>query len=470
MRRYINEGLSAFLENNPIAWHMPGHKRKNGFTKQISCVDRVLETLYTTDVTEVPGTDDLHEPEGMILDSLNELKKVYGTKYSSYMVNGATGGIQSAIYAAKNAINGDAIGKLLIAKNCHKSVYNCADFLKLNAVFVEPEEYFLDDNDKAMFKGHISPKGVEEICNRENVFAMVLSSPSYEGVVSDIKSIADILHRNGGILIVDEAHGAHLPFMSRYGFPESAISCGADIVVQSLHKTLPAMTQSAIIHVNNERLVAYVKEALQIFMSSSPSYPMMCSMESAIAWACDYDYTEYNNLLEDFRLSTESYKIVEVLSEEDSKNEGAFAYDRSRIVITTKGHDIPGTILADYLKKEYNLLVEMIGKNYLVLISTAADNSQDFEMLKGALDALDKYLYENYDEMGEGFTADMVVADDYGNSVIDMIKNLKGTKAENNLYVYPPGSYIVRRGELITDKHVAELAGYARAGLNIRGL
>lgn len=469
MKRYINEGLSEFLENNPIVWHMPGHKRKNGFTKQISCVDRVLETLYTMDVTEVPGTDDLHEPEGMILASLNELKNVYGTKYSSYMVNGATGGIQSAIYATKNAVKSDEAGKILIAKNCHKSVYNCADFLKLDAVFVEPEKYFISDN-KAMFMGHINPKQVEEICNSENVFAMVLSSPSYEGVVSDIKAIADILHRNGGILIVDEAHGAHLPFMSRWGFPESAISCGADIVVQSLHKTLPSMTQSAIIHVSNEELVSYVKEALQVFMSSSPSYPMLCSMENAIAWACDYDYTEYNNLLKDFRNSTESFKIVEVLSERDVLREGAFAYDNSRIVVTTKEHKISGKVLADFLRKEYNLLVEMVGRNYLVLISTVADNSQDFEALKDSLEALDKYLYETYGELVDEFTANVGAADGYTNSVIDMIKKLEGTIAENNLYVYPPGSYIVRRGELITDKHIDELTGYAKAGLNIRGL
>lgn len=503
MRRYINEGLTEFLGRALVPWHMPGHKRKKLFEQYDSDIDEVIDRAFGIDVTEVPDTDDLYEPKEMILHSLNELKKEYKTTSSYYLVNGATGGVLAALYAAREYARhrvaesecegpflDDAIGKVIVASNCHKSVYNALNILGLKAVFIEPEEYVLrvkcksqegaDDyspkNEKqancVRISGGISPEKVRNILQTEKIFAMVLTSPTYEGVVSDIRAISDELAGHDALCIVDEAHGAHLHFFGEQIGCVSAIKCGADIVVESLHKTLPALTQTAIMHVMNESLDTYVKEGLQIFMSSSPSYILLCSMENAIAWAGGNDFSEYIALLNEFRERAKCLENLHVLEKEELSGGGAFSYDITRIVIAV-GHDsFCGAFFARLLQEEYGIVVEMAGVNYVVLISSAADEREDFDRLFSALKDIDDNLkngfFDFYGDKNHGNNALWQEGDIDG--LCNFIEKLRGTTARENLYVYPPGSYIVRHGEVITDKKADELLRYVRAGLHVRGL
>ncbi len=455
MKKHIVNGLQAYIDGQNIPWHMPGHKRK-GFNRKSRNVNvtEVISDVYGMDVTEVYGLDDLHMPKEMIYRSQKELAGVYNTFASYYLVNGATCGIMTAI-AATHA------KKLIVAKNCHKSVINTVQLLGLEAVYIEPErlEVCCGENEghKSEIYGSVDTGELEAICEKQkDIGAMVITSPTYEGIISDISAISKILHRYGIMLIVDEAHGAHLPFMYKND-NLSAISY-ADIVVQSLHKTLPAMTQTALLHVINPLLDKAVQKYKSVFMSSSPSYVMLCSMELAVDWACSYDYGSYLETLADFRKRASKFENI-VLFPENLRNGGSriFAYDRTRIVFCTKEY---GVIVEEKLRR-HGIICEMSGAHHIVLISTPFDSAEDFDYLYKVLKDLDKDTQVK-SEPKYGYSE--------AECETEKIKGLLGTFAEDNIYVYPPGSCIAVKGEIIEQEDVDILLSYHESGKVIRGL
>lgn len=447
MEKYIVNGLQAYIDGQNFPWHMPGHKRKGFNLKgQNVNVRSVISEVYGMDVTEVYGLDDLHMPEGMIDRSQKELARVYNTFASYYLVNGATCGIMTAI-AATHA------KKLIVAKNCHKSVINTIQLLGLEAVYIEPERFEIrcgEDGIHSELYGSIDMGELEAICEKQDdIGAMVITSPTYEGIISDIYSISKLLHRYGIMLIVDEAHGAHLPFMYKND-RLSAISY-ADIVVQSLHKTLPAMTQTALLHVINPLLDKAVQKYKSVFMSSSPSYVMLCSMELAVDWACSYDYRDYLETLADFRRRVAELKNI-VLFPESLKTRD-IAYDSTRIVFCTKEY---GTIVEEKLR-QHGIICEMSGIHHIVLISTPFDSVEDFD-----------YLYEVLKDLDKDIQVKPECSEIEWET--EKIKGLLGTFAEDDIYVYPPGSCVVVKGEIIEQKHIDILLSYQESGKKIRGL
>ncbi len=492
MKRYIAEGLEQYLLKNTVPWHMPGHKRKNFISDGVGGesertltlnIDNALDYVHSMDVTEVPGTDDLHNPEEMILASMKELARVYNTYASYYLVNGATCGIMAAISACyfndrgEGRDNSDKLsGDIIIAGNCHKSVYNTVELLGIKVSYIKPR--WKKDNHLPI-QGSILPEDVERICrDNKSAKAIVITSPTYEGIVSDIKAISQIAHRYGIALIVDEAHGAHLPFAAKHdrdcdtalnksvSFPVSAVSLGADIVVQSIHKTLTGLTQTAIIHVNNEGLDNMVRKYLSVYMTTSPSYVMLCSMERAISHATRADYVSFAARIADFRKKAGGLKNLILLENNQIQNLGGFAYDSSRIVFMSKA--ATGIYLQEALKRLGNIVVEMSGVNYVVLIATYMDDTEDFQHLYKTLVLLDKELEEESESANK--KEDIQGEADNG-EIIDYkaLYALVGTVARDNVYAYPPGSYIVRAEEIITAEQIHKLIELHEAGIKLRG-
>lgn len=482
MKRYITEGIEEYLGKSPVPWHMPGHKRKPLAEIEPGTIDRVLDMVQAVDVTEVPGTDDLYNPKGIIKESLNSLAEVYKTYASYYLVNGATCGILTAVTACfRGESSKKGKNKIIIGRNCHKSVYNAIELLGLEPVYIYPVSLGEQSKDMPDICGSIDIEEVRRICSEtKGIGAMVLTSPTYEGVISDIKGISNVLKEHDIRLIVDEAHGAHLPFDDMS--PESAIYNGADLVIHSLHKTLNALTQTAILHVINNELDEDVKKYLGIYMTSSPSYIFMYSMERAVCDGINGAYKEYNANLMKLRSRAESLKYIRIIDRASVRHAGAWDYDLSRIVITTgfnkgslgknKGEAelnsyISGTWLQYKLDKIGRIIVEMSGTDYVVLISTPADHSEDFDNLYRTLELLDN-------EIGimtgseEGCCYNRKIGQNerlYTKS----IEKLVGTRAKDNIYVYPPGSYILTKGELITDSVAGRLIEYVEQGKEIRG-
>lgn len=345
MKEYINEALEKYINKGTYPWHMPGHKRL-----PLEKLENFWNGVYAHDFTEAKDLDDMHEPEMFIADSLAEMKKVYGTFATYMLVNGSTSGLMTAIHATCH--RGDVI---LAARNCHKAVYNAICMLELEPEYIVPDYVDMrwhcganqsmsdkmtdacgkddcetregtdirgegdretpervavnggDDrevSERTDILGDISPDKLERaiitlITNGRKPSAVIITSPTYEGVISDIGTLAEITHRYGIYLIVDEAQGAHLNFMEGH---ETAMAQGADIVIESLHKTMPALTQTSLLHVMNPKLDERVRRYLQIFQTSSPSYIFMQSMEKAVAFGANNRavFVEYGRRLEIF--------------------------------------------------------------------------------------------------------------------------------------------------------------------------
>lgn len=458
MKTPIIDSLNNYISLNKQPWHMPGHKRKHKSitSESVSDVKRfsvqeVLNQIRLMDMTEVPGVDDLHNPTEMIRESMDELKAVYNSAASFYLVNGSTSGIHAAIAAYGNC-------GIIAADNCHKSVANITNLLNIKVSYLETRQNLKYPS----IRGCVKKETLEKACiDNPEAGAVIITSPTYEGLVSNIKEIAEVTHRYGKVLIVDEAHGAHLPFMKR---ELSGIYSGADIVVQSLHKTLEAFTQTAIIHVMKEELVEKVRKNLSVFMSSSPSYILLASMEQAIANADGYDFINYKKDLLKFREKCSNLDNLNLLSEEDAVDMGALTSDVTRIIILT--HKVSGSVLEKLLDREGNIVCEMSGLDYVCLISTYMDQKKDFdhlyETLKKVDELLDEYpCYEDNDKKhlsGED--------KDYQNQVIPEI----GRIVSEDIYVYPPGIPIVKKGEAITKELYSEMSELVRSGKKLRGI
>lgn len=379
MKRIFNETLSEYCGKDYYPWHMPGHKRQKGLIKDI----KTLRMGNEFDVTELPGLDNLNAPEASIAQSEQELTQVYGSYRSYYLVNGSTCGLLAAISACCKP--GDT---LIMARNCHKAVYHAVLLLGLKPVYLYPEileEYKICSS--------ISVEQVEEaLCQNPEAKAVILTSPTYEGILSDVRSIAGIVHKAGVRLIVDEAHGAHMEFGA--DFPETAVRCGADVVIESLHKTLPCFTQCAILHVGKVKMCERIEQYLGIYQTSSPSYLFVANMEDAIAAMDEWRNTrmkEYYTRLSRYRRRWAAYEQLQLLTEEEVKRQGGYAYDCSKLVFRMKG-SWSGEAFLKYMEDTYGLVFEMASLNYALAMTSIADTEEGFERLHLALDETEKLL------------------------------------------------------------------------------
>lgn len=376
----IFENITKLKKSDMYPFHMPGHKRR------MMPVSEYRE-LYETDITEIDDFDDLHDAHGIIAEAEAKAAGLYEARETHFLTNGATGGILAAIYAMAGPKD-----TIYMARNCHKSVYNGVMLSGADVKYIYPEiEGCLGIN------AGISAKQIEEAIKsdgNEGRKLVIITSPTYEGVVSDIENIAAICHRYGCSLLVDAAHGAHFGFYD--GFPNSPIKQGADVVITSVHKTLPAPTQTALIHISDlcpDK--ECIRESLKIFLSSSPSYVLMSAIEGCIDYLSenrDRLFKEYSVRLDNFYKQTEVYSNIGVLNRDLLVREGSFDYDRGRIVIYDKSLQLSGRQLYDILREKYRLQPEMAAGSYVVLITTVADDEEGFTRLANALKEIDESL------------------------------------------------------------------------------
>lgn len=447
--KQLFDKLIEYSEADYYPFHMPGHKRNMKWDTNI----------YDMDITEIDGFDNLHHPEGIIKELEDRITTLYNTKKSFVMVNGSTGGLLSGIYSTVNY--GD---KILIARNCHKSVYNAVLLNGLNVRFVYPE---LDDNNIC---GPIGPDKVEEALKKDDsIKLVVITSPTYEGVVSDIEEIAKIVHKYKKILIVDEAHGSHMIFDDY--FPKSALECDADIVIHSLHKTLPALTQSALFHINSDRVDAdRVKNALSIFQTSSPSYIIMSGIDRCInilEQNKNLLFSRYIKMTEDLRNSVKTLKNIKLYESEN--------YDKSKIVLYSD--KIYGKKMYDILLNDYHLQAEMAYMSYTVLMTTICDKKYGYDRLLKALYKIDDML-ECVKESVKNAIVPFIINNSSINisnacnkdKVLVKLENSVGRVCGEYIYLYPPGIPLIVPGENITLEIIESVFQFEASGLEICGL
>mgnify|MGYP003227084689 CR=1 FL=1 len=532
----ILERLAEYAGSDAYPFHMPGHKRQ----EIPDGVPGGFPDPYGIDITEIDGFDNLHHAEGILKDAMDEAAAVYRADWSWYLVNGSTCGILSAVFAVTE--NG---GKILTARNCHKAVYHAIYLNRLKAEYLYPEEITefginggirAEDVREALEKDAMESErkraSAEEAGNFENgensedisdlegthrgkgeIQAVLITSPTYEGVVSDIRAIADAAHEYGVPLIVDEAHGAHLEYADRcHSFPKSALEYGADVVIQSLHKTLPCFTQTAILHVKS-RIVDQDKVAryLGMFQTSSPSYLFMAGMQRCIRYmdgAGRDEMVRYEKRLERFMERMKGLRVLEVLTHEVcEKYKAAAGWDPSKIVVSTmRAKEFHGEELAEVLRSQYHLEMEMTAPEYVIAMTSVMDTEEGFERLASALGEIDrglmkakendkKALLEINDILGEESekikleqerknskapgTLESKISRPIermpiceamdANTGRTALQDTVGKVSAEFVYLYPPGIPIIAPGEVFTEEIVRKIEAYKVAGLLVQG-
>ena len=491
----IMERLIEYTGSDAYPFHMPGHKRQ----EIPDGMQRDFSDPYGIDITEIDRFDNLHHAEGILKDAMDEAAAVYGADRSWYLVNGSTCGILSAVFAVTE--NG---GRILTARNCHKAVYHAIYLNRLRAEYLYPEEIVefginggirAEDVRKALEKDamHCAGNSGDVRGKITKIQAVLITSPTYEGVVSDIRAIADAAHEYGIPLIVDEAHGAHLEYADQcHSFPKSALEYGADIVIQSLHKTLPCFTQTAILHVkgklvDQDRISRY----LSMFQTSSPSYLFMAGMERCIRYMDGDGRNEmvrYEERLEHFMKRMEGLQVLEVLDREIcGKYRTVAGWDPSKIVVSTmRAEDFHGEELAETLRRKYHLEMEMTAPEYVIAMTSLMDTEEGFERLGTALLEIDGVLRRRMEsgrkekaasETPEGLESKLshpvrrmliceaMDADTERTAFQDTV----GKVSAEFVYLYPPGIPIIAPGEVFTDAIVEKIMAYKAAGLLVQG-
>lgn len=364
----MKQELLSLSASDMYPFHMPGHKRavKSG----------PLSGAYSIDITEIRGFDALSDPDGMIKELENRAASLFGADNAFILVNGSTCGILSALsYAVPHR------KKLLMARNSHKSAYDAVYLGELEPFYVYPG--IIEACDVA---GSIKNEDIRSCLEKHpDVCAVFITSPTYEGIVSDVDSIADTAHSFGVPLIVDAAHGAHLK-----------ISKKADITVISLHKTLPAFTSSALCLVNGNRIDAdRLRFFINIFQTSSPSYIIMTGIEEC------FDFLEgkgperkkaLQEMLSSLYRAFDGFTCMKALTDDEVRSGGAFGKDASKICIYDRSRCLSGAQIADILRDTYHIEPEYGAGRVCLCISSVMDSTEGFERLAKAAGEIDEHL------------------------------------------------------------------------------
>lgn len=467
----LYNNLKRYMDTDFYPFHMPGHKRQRQWTGALD-----FPSPYGIDITEIHGFDNLHHPEGIIRESMEWAASVYGADRTYYLVNGSSCGILSAVSGVV-----PYGGTLLMGRNCHKAAYHGVflNFLKTKYVYPQfLEEYGVQCG--------LSPEKIHWMLKKDpNISAVFIVSPTYDGVVSDVKTIAEICHGQGIPLIVDEAHGAHF----RYGsiFPTSALELGADVVIQSVHKTLPCFTQSALLHVregyvDRERIERY----LQIYQSSSPSYVLMAGIEMGIWWMEQEEgkkrMADFSDRLLRLRRELKNMRNLKLMGRELAGSRDIYDIDVSKIIVSARKTHITGAELCGRLREEYHLEMEMCTEDYVTAITTVMDTEEGLDRLREAFLSIDKSL-----ECGRGLETDGNKTHEKSDegwaplqaATIHEAWNAPGEKvplkescgriSAGFVYVYPPGIPIIAPGEIFTENIVSTILRYREEGLCVQG-
>lgn len=460
--------LKKYGNSDAYPFHMPGHKRR--------LAPEETEHLYEMDITEIEGFDNLHEAEGILKDAQEYAAQLYHSEETAFIVNGSTAGILAAI--AGTCENG---GSILAARNCHKSVYHAIELHHLEPVYVYPHVNTIYGINEGIY-----PPDVEKLwISHQNIQAIVITSPTYDGVVSDIREICRIAHEKGVPVIVDEAHGAHFNF-SDY-FPESAVACGADIVIQSTHKTLPAMTQTALIHLNGNLIDRErIRRMLTVYQTSSPSYILMGSIDACLHIMEQRGkalFAGYTADLSRLREAVHACRYIKMPELEDFQRQYVKDYDRSKLVLSVKNTPVNGRQLYERLLNQYHIQMEMVSADYVLAMTSVGDTPDGYERLKKALYEIDKEIDAAMPASGKNNRA-VIIPDELPvmerqMSIYDAGRHKKifcslnkvcGQVAAEYIYLYPPGIPLVTPGEIMTEEAVEMIQYWLAGGLHVSGI
>lgn len=451
--------LKEYCAKGNYPMHMPGHKRNTGLT---GCPE-----LYGIDITEIDGFDNLNEATGLLREKQEQAADCFHADRTFYLVNGSSGGILTGILAATRQKD-----TILVARNCHKSVYHAMELRELTPVYLQPEVC----PGTGICKGIRAAAVEQALQEHPEVTLVLLTSPTYEGMLSEVGEIAELAHARGIPLMVDEAHGAHLGFHPFFGRNSNELC--ADLVVQSVHKTLPSLTQTALLHVNGSRIdVGRVERFWRMLQTSSPSYLLMASIDRCVRLLREQGeklFSQQVALLQQFYRETEALTRLKRLPMEAPGQ----PRDAAKLVISTENISMTGPELYDILRSDYGIQPEMAAGQYVICMTTIADTPEGFRRLTEALLAVDADAVPmQKQELSKPPEPNRLperrlsaaAARDCPPEWIPW-EAAAGRTAGEYLFLYPPGIPLLVPGEVLGAREQELLREYEQQGLQVHGL
>ena len=452
---YIIQAINKIIRHEPILFTTPGHSGGKGVLDEYKEV--VGKKIFKADLSELEGLDNLQNPSGIIKNSLVRASEIYGSKNTFYLVNGSTSGIIALMLATVG--RGDSV---LISRNVHKSVISALTLSGAHPVWISPEW-----ENEWNIPSCIKPDKIRQKLEKNpNIKAVWITSPTYEGIVSDIESISKICKEKKVLLVVDEAHGALWNFSEK--LPLSSIHLGADACVQSLHKTGSCLTQGAVLHLSKNSGINFEKlsQSLNLVNTTSPSYLILSSIEASI---------EYLHSKEGRQNIDELLKDIEEIKSFIKKNVGInflescenYQHDPTKIFMGING--ISGYNLSDILFKKFNVEFELDNNKGVLALTGIGTTRKKLEKFAFSLIKAEKILQKSQDvSILQPFIQPTVIyspADAFykKSKKIEISKSV-GFISKETIVNYPPGIPLIIAGEEIKPEHLEVFACEVEAG------
>ena len=467
--------FTAFLlkhaQENPVSFHMPGHK--GSLLYRTLGYGDFLDHIMACDITEIPGADNMFQAEGVIEDIMKRYAALYEVEKSYLLINGTSGGLIASLLATV-----PKGGTVIMARNSHKSIFNALTLGGIKPVYAYPttlEEYGI--------AGPILPEEIKRLLREHpEASAVVLPSPNYYGFCSDIEAIAKEVHKQGKVLIVDQAHGAHLKFFSSFApgtvfgegpMPLCAEDRGADLVVNSTHKTLASFTQSAVLNCNSARVdLDILEDKLQMIQSTSPSYLLMASLDINASILENHGamlMEEWADNLVSFYGWAKGVTGLKMIMPD-----GNFDFTKLNIDFSEGGYS--GRDLEDALNK-VNIYPELNSGDLLMFMTGIGNSTGDYSKLTGAIKDLP--FVEVVEAQGSKPLKKTLSFDSQNPPVrktppvkivkVPLIEAL-GKTCGQSIIPYPPGIPLVCPGEVISQEAIEIVTDLRQAGEKVMGI
>lgn len=464
IRRYAREGITPF--------HVPGHKQGKGTAAEFK--DYIGSRVLELDIAEILGIDGFYDQGGLIGEAQGLAAEAFGADSTFFLINGTSGGIQAMIMSVCGP--GD---KIIIPRNAHRSMVAGLIFSGAEPVYLQPAY----DSRLGMIVG-LMPEQIESaLAEHPDTKAVLVISPTYYGIASDLPGIAAAVHARDIPLLVDEAHGPHLVFHPE--LPQSALSAGADIVVQSTHKILTSLTQSSMLHIKGGRVSSdRVSAMLRLVQSTSASYLLLASLDMArmqMATAGE-------------RLLTKTIALAGLARDRINRCDGLYSFgkevigrhgihgtDPTKVTVNTRGLGLSGRQTERILRYDYGLQVELSDAVNILAFFTVGDRESDAAKFAAALEDLSRN-YSGKRRQEEVLPIVAMTFPPIPRQAVPLreaffrtpkpvaLAQSIGLVSAGTVAPYPPGIPLLCPGEEVTREAVEYLNTVLDLGISVQGL
>lgn len=455
MKKYdlpYHDGIKRYLQEKRVPFHMPGHKNRF-LTEGISSAI-LPKSVFMYDLETCYDREDLYHPRTFLKTSYNNVRDIYKTKHSFYLVNGSTGGNQAALFASLAPND-----KILLPRNVHRLIYGA-----LVATHARPIYLDIECHDNILLAG-IDPKKLEAAFQKDPAIKLFyLVNPNYTGVCSDMQKLVDIAKKYNKIIVVDEAHGAHFNFHP--ALPLSAVQAKADLVVQSTHKTLNALSQTALLHVIGDRVsLERVEMCINSFQTTSPNMLFLLSLEAAIMQMANRGEILLEKILQLARWAREEINTIPFLhcyGKELIHTHDIHDYDETKLYIDVSGTGLNGNEVRTILGRQYRAEAEFSDQSTILFMITVGDTEKTVAHLVRALKKLaphikKRLLRHRASRICPVFSTNNCMTPSevfYAKQCAVALKESVHKICAEMIVPYPPGIPILMPGEMITQEQI----------------